>query len=103
MVVREAGFTYLFRVYLPQARSVELVGGFTNWRNAPIRLVREPGGWWFVRLDLDPGDHDFSYLVDGCTWLPDYAASGIRRNSYGGWVSQIVVEPPLPAPALCAA
>lgn len=103
MVICESGSTCLFRVYLPQADSVELVGGFTGWRNAPIRLVREPSGWWFVRLDLPPGDHDFSYLVDGATWLPDYAASGIRRNGYGGWVSQIVVERPSPAPALCAA
>lgn len=103
MVICESDSTMLFRVYLPQATSVELVGSFTNWRAAPVRLVRESTGWWFVRLNLEQGDHEFSYLVDGCTWLPDYAAGGIRRNGYGGWVSQIVVEPPAPTPALCAA
>ncbi len=91
MVVVETGFTHLFRVYLPQALSVELVGAFTNWRESPIHLLRDSSGWWFVRLDLTAGDHDFSYLVDGSTWLPDYAASGVRRNGYGGWVSQVVV------------
>lgn len=91
MVICETGCTHVFRVYLPQATSVELVGAFTNWRDCPIRLEREHSGWWTARLDLPPGDHDFSYLVDGSTWLPDYAASGVRRNGFGGWVSQVVV------------
>ncbi len=91
MVLCEIDGTHEFRVYLPQATAVDLVGAFTNWRASPIRMIREHTGWWFVRLELPPGDHDFSYLVDGSTWLPDYAASGVRRNSYGGWVSQVAV------------
>lgn len=91
MVLCETGCTHVFRVYLPQAATVELVGAFSNWRESPIPLIREHSGWWFVRLELPPGDHDFSYLVDGSTWLPDYAASGVKRNGFGGWVSQVVV------------
>lgn len=91
MVLCESDCTHVFRVYLPQATTVELVGAFSNWRESPIALVREHSGWWSVRLELPPGDHEFSYLVDGSTWLPDYAASGVRRNGFGGWVSQVVV------------
>ena len=101
MVQCEDAFTHVFRVYLPHAEAVELVGGFSGWRASPIPMMRENSGWWFARLELPPGDHDFSYLVDGSTWLPDYAASGVRRNGYGGWVSQVAV-PARGAAALAA-
>jgi len=102
MVLCETDNTHLFRVYLPQATTVELVGAFSDWRASPIPLVRENSGWWFARLDLPPGDYDFSYLVDGSTWLPDYAASGVRRNGFGGWVSQVTVPPQKRQAALAA-
>lgn len=85
-----------FRVYLPDAHRVELVGSFTDWRARAVPMVREDTGWWAVEAVLPPGDHDFSYLVNSSTWLADYAASGVKRNAYGGWVSQIHV----PAPAV---
>ena len=91
MVISENGRTHLFRVYLPEARGVELVGTFSGWCAQAIPMRREGAGWWVARADLNAGDHDFSYLVNGSAWLADYAASGVRRNGYGGWVSQIHV------------
>lgn len=91
MVICENGVAHTFRVYLPEARCVQLVGTFTDWRVRPISMSRESTGWWTVTTNLTPGDHDFSYLVDHATWLPDYAASGVKRNGFGGWVSQIHV------------
>jgi hypothetical protein len=41
---------------------------------------------------MDAGDHLFSYLVDGSAWMADYAASGVRANGFGGWVSQLHVH-----------
>ena len=96
MVICDSDSRHTFRVYLPEASHVELVGSFTDWRARPVPMRRESTGWWSATLALTPGDHDFSYLVNGATWLADYAASGVRRNNYGGWVSQIAV--PLPDP-----
>ncbi|MFN7021770.1 MAG: hypothetical protein ACK4WH_10645 [Phycisphaerales bacterium] len=93
MVIQEHGPSHLFRVYLPEARQVELVGTFTDWRAHAIPMLREPSGWWVARVDLAPADHLFSYLVDGANWLADYAASGVRANGFGGWVSQLHVAP----------
>ncbi len=92
MVICESGNRHTFRVYLPEARTVQLVGGFTDWRTRPVRMTREHTGWWSVTLELPAGDHDFSYLVDDTQWVADFAASGVRRNPFGGWVSQIHVE-----------
>lgn len=92
MVIRESNGQHTFRVYLPEARAVELVGSFTDWRVRPVPMLREPSGWWTARVPMQAGDHLFSYLVDGAVWLADYAASGVKANGYGGWVSQLHVD-----------
>ncbi len=92
MVIHDEHGKHTFRVYLPEARSVELVGTFTDWRARPIPMLREPSGWWICQVPMVAGDHLFSYLVDGAAWVADYAASGVRANGYGGWVSQLHVH-----------
>jgi len=94
MVIQDSESTHTFRVYLPEATSVELVGTFTAWRACAIRMTRESTGWWSASTQVPPGEHDFSYLVNGASWVADYAASGVRRNAFGGWVSQLYVSEP---------
>lgn len=84
----------LFRVYLPHAEHVALVGDFTDWDKHSISMKRESGdaeGWWAADCRVPEGDHAFSYLVDGRYWMPDYAASGVHRNEYGRWTSNLSV------------
>lgn len=94
-----------FRMYMPHAGSVGLLGSFCKWQleadagpgseegasGGAVELERDADGWWIARLDLPPGDHEFCYLVDGRNWMPDYAAGGVRRDSSGRWVSLINV------------
>ncbi len=91
MVLSTNDGSFTFRVYLPEALRVDLVGGFTAWRTNATAMQREDTGWWTAKVELPAGDHDFSYLVDDSVWMPDYAASGVKRNPFGGWVSQIHV------------
>ena len=76
-----------FSVYLPNARRVEVLGGFTGWHDRAIEMKRDVSGWWTARVELPVGDHEFQYLADGTQWMPDYAAGGIRMSPYGSWVS----------------
>jgi 1,4-alpha-glucan branching enzyme len=92
MVISEVDGRRTFRVYLPEASGVEVVGTFTDWRMRPVSMKREDTGWWTATVALTAGDHDFSYLVNGTHWLADYAAMGVKRNGFGGWVSQVHVE-----------
>lgn len=94
MVIQDSARSHTFRVYLPEATSVELVGTFTAWRSSPIAMTRESTGWWSATAEIPAGEHDFSYLVNGASWVADYAASGVRRNAFGGWVSQLYVAEP---------
>ncbi|MBL8763444.1 MAG: hypothetical protein JNM07_04160 [Phycisphaerae bacterium] len=92
---------YEFRVYLPHAARVELVGDFTDWKRGRVPLRRERDGWWRLTLPISSGEHQFSYLVDDALYLPDYAAHGVELNNYGGWVSRLLV-PEVRARAMAA-
>ncbi len=83
--------TVRFRVYLPHASTVELVGDFTAWRDQRIQMQRHNPGWWEVTAEVPTGEHQFCYLVDGAIWLADYAAHGVKLNGYGGWTSRLCV------------
>lgn len=83
-----------FRVFCPQAEQVEIVGTFTGWHDRPVSMRRDKDGWWMATLDLEPGDHEFQYLIDRREWRPDYAAGGLRLNEFGTWVSQLTVHRP---------
>ena len=90
---------FRFRVYLPHASRVELVGGFTRWREGAIAMDRQEPGWWELVADIPEGEHEFCYLVDSSVWLADYAANGVTLSGYGGWVSKLLVRPAVTAVA----
>ncbi len=97
MVSFTADGDVVFEIYLPHAQDIVLLGDFTEWESAPIRMLRQQGqdeGWWRALNRLAPGEYTFSYLVDGRSWVPDYAAAGVRRNSYGRWMSLLNVSDP---------
>lgn len=91
----------VFRLYMPHAGSVALVGSYCGWSTEPesgvLEMTCDDDGWWTVRANLPEGDHEFCYLVDGRTWMPDYAAAGVRRHSSGRWVSLLSVPSPAAA------
>ena len=80
----------VFRVYLPFAKQVRLVGDFTGWLAAPVAMAPEDDGWWSARLTLTPGEHTFLYQADA-RWHTDYAAFGVELDDYGNCVSRVYV------------
>ena len=93
MVSQTEDGRFRFRVYLPHAAKVELLGGFTRWRAGRLAMERQDGGWWELVTDMPEGEHEFCYLVDSSVWLADYAAHGVTLSGYGGWVSKLLVRP----------
>lgn len=94
MIVCNPDGCVTFRVFLPHAARVELLGNFTEWRDGAIVMVREHPGWWTLTAKVPAGEHQFCYLVDGSIWLADYAAHGVKLNPHGGWTSRLVVAAP---------
>lgn len=66
-----------FAVTLPreETRDVRLVGDFNGWGTGGLPLARNPAtGRWEGTVELPPGLHHYTYLVDGTRWVIDPGA-----------------------------
>jgi 1,4-alpha-glucan branching enzyme len=72
----------------PQAHSVEIAGDFNHWHPFPMQQLLD--GWWFVRLELCHGHHQYRFMVDGMPQL-DPQAMGSSLDERHELVSLIAV------------
>ena len=98
MIVLETDGQVTFKVFLPHAGSVELVGDFTDWQRRRLVLKRVYPGWWTATLPVPAGEYRFGYLVDGAIQIVDYGAHGVSLEG-GRWVSRLVVGDSVPSEA----
>jgi 1,4-alpha-glucan branching enzyme len=73
----------------PQAQSVEIAGDFNEWH--PLTMKRLLDGWWFIRLELCHGHHQYRFTVDGKPQL-DPHATGSSLDERNERVSLIAVS-----------
>jgi 1,4-alpha-glucan branching enzyme len=71
-----------FTIFAPSAGEVQLVGDFTKWEETPIKLKRSKDGTWKATVPLDPGVHEYRFLVDG-KWINDPECPNTRPNAFG--------------------
>jgi hypothetical protein len=86
-----------FRLESGDARQVSLAGTFTGWQPTLELNETEPGVWTAL-VPLEPGVHDYVFVVDGTRWMPDPNAPQQVDDSFGGTNSRISL-PPLGASA----
>ncbi|MCP4571970.1 MAG: AAA family ATPase [bacterium] len=79
-----------FEADFPRAKTVRITGSFCDWSAQGIPLERREDGIWSCRLQLDRGDHEYRYIVDGA-WLPDPHNEATAPNEFGGANSVCVV------------
>jgi 1,4-alpha-glucan branching enzyme len=77
------GRTQTFSFRAPEAKSVQLVGDFTQWQEHPINLEKGAGGVWRTVVPLPPGTHHYRFLVDG-EWRDDPECTLRAPNPFGG-------------------
>ncbi len=65
------------------AKTVKLVGDFTQWQEQAIALQKEDDGIWRTTLKLEPGEYHYRFLVDG-EWFDDEGCDYYAPNPYGG-------------------
>lgn len=71
-----------FCYHAPTAKSVQLLGDFTNWLERPMNLRKKPGGMWWTAIRLGRGTHYYRFLVDG-QWCDDPECSLVVPNPFG--------------------
>ena len=79
-----------FRLSAPDAREVAVVGSFSGWQE--IRpLKKGKAGMWQTWINLEPGEHEYRFLVDG-TWVNDPVSAHRVPNAFGTENSVVIVE-----------
>ncbi len=91
------GGTVQFRLYAPEATSVQLAGEFNDWNPLDGRMEADiDAGMWTMEAELPPGRYRYRFVVDGA-WIEDPAmpceesAAGYR-NSIVDVVAEKVAE-----------
>jgi hypothetical protein len=78
-----------FRLDAPTASEVRLAGSFTGWE--PRYAMHPAGeGSWSVLIPLQPGVHDYAFVVDGREWVADPAAPTVD-DGFGGENSRLAL------------
>ena len=73
----------LFRVQAPGAAVVEVAGEFNGWGRNKLLLAPVGGGWWELRVPLDPGRYQYVYLIEGEAVVPPESTIKID-DGFGG-------------------
>lgn len=81
-----------FRLEAAGASQVSLAGDFTGWKPA-YALRRSNPGVWTVVVPLDPGIHDYAFVIDGRRWIPDPLAPAVS-DGFGGMNSRLAILTP---------
>ncbi|HZD03584.1 MAG TPA: glycogen-binding domain-containing protein, partial [Longimicrobiales bacterium] len=81
-----------FHLDAPGARSVSIVGDFTGWRSSE-HLTQTAPGLWTVVVAVEPGIHEYAFVVDGDRWVQDPLAERVD-DGFGGVNSRLAVLPP---------
>jgi len=81
--------TVEFRLSMPQARTVCVVGTFNNWDTKRTPMQKDDPGWK-ATIPLAPGRYEYRFVADG-QWLSDPNAKESVGNDFGSTNSVLVV------------
>ncbi|UCF77788.1 MAG: glycogen-binding domain-containing protein [Candidatus Eiseniibacteriota bacterium] len=90
--VRRTESGYEFTYEDPGAAAVNLVGSFNGWNQNATPMTRDESGVWRVTLPLQPGKHEYKFMVNGSDWIADpenpvvvgdYGNSGLEIDAAG--------------------
>jgi len=82
-----------FVISAPDARTVALAGDFNEW-DPSIQLDDLDGdGLWSGRVALEPGVHEYMFVIDGSEWRPDPNAISYSDDGFGQRNSVLAVTP----------
>lgn len=78
----------------PEAKSVEVVGSFTDWRPGSVVLRDEDhDGVWRGSVVLPVGQHEYMFVVDGERWVTDPLAGRYVNDGFGRQNALLIVRP----------
>ena len=88
-VTTASGVMRLIRVHAPGAKSVEIMGDFSDWR--PMPLSPGAGDDWTLVVPIAKGLHRLNLRVNGGDWGVPPGVTALN-DDFGGVVGVLVVE-----------
>lgn len=82
-----------FVIAAPEARSVALAGDFNDWDPSIELSDPDLDGVWSARVALDPGVHEYMFVIDGSEWRPDPNSLSYSDDGFGQRNSVLAVSP----------
>lgn len=86
---RASSPTHRFVLYDPSAAQVEIAGSFTEWQKVELEPLLK-SGYWEINLAIPPGDHSYTYILDGSRKVADPTAPVREFDDFGGQNSILV-------------
>jgi hypothetical protein len=78
----------------PGARSVDVVGSFTDWQSGAVVLRDDDhDGIWRGTVVLPVGQHEYMFVVDGERWVTDPLAGRYVDDGFGRQNALLFVRP----------
>ena len=79
-----------FVIYRPDVSRVEIVGSFTGWKRIPLQKI-STSGYWEGMFKLTPGEHRYTYILEGNKPYADPTVLAVEKDDFGGMNSIIRV------------
>jgi len=86
-----ASHQHRFVIYQSGIKQIEIAGSFTNWQRIPLQPAGSTG-YWEITLEIPPGEHTFSYILDDNKILADPTIPAKEKDDFGTINSILVVE-----------
>lgn len=83
IIAQAAPVQVVLKLHAPGAASVHAVGDFNAWSREATPLVPAAGGEWIARVSLKPGLYQYTFLVDGETFVVDPQAIEKVDDGFG--------------------
>lgn len=83
-----------FSLEAPGARTVAVSGDFNQWGADAVMEDSDGDGVWTLRVPLEPGLHEYMFVVDGERWVTDPRAERYTDDGFGN--RNAVLAVPLP-------
>lgn len=64
------------------ARSISVAGSFNDW-DATRTPMKRTGNTWRVSVAVEPGRHEYLFVVNEEEWVPDPSASEVADDGFG--------------------
>lgn len=81
-----------FVLRAPDATSVSVAGDFNGWMPTLLEDV-DGDGVWSGRIRLEPGVHEYMFVLDDSTWVTDPNADRYAEDGFGNRNAVLAVAP----------